>query len=106
MRREGTIVRYTAEELDEMMRRGEDQTDVGAVRAMTDEQVEASIDYDDEGSPDWSTLSAELPRTSESITIFYDSEVLEWFRAKGAGYKTLMNDVLRSYVEEQSKKTA
>jgi len=89
-----------------MMRRGEDKTDVDALRAMTDEQVEASIDLEDEGSPDWSTLSAELPGASESITILYDSEVLEWFRAKGSGYKTLMNEVLRSYVEEQSKKTA
>jgi uncharacterized protein (DUF4415 family) len=89
-----------------MMRRGEDKTDVDALRAMTDEHVEASIDLEDEGSPNWSTLSAALPGASESITIFYDSEVLEWFRAKGAGYKTLMNDVLRSYVEEQSKKTA
>ena len=43
MRRRGDIVRYTAEELDEMRRRGEDKTDWAKVDAMTEDELEASI---------------------------------------------------------------
>ena len=43
------IVRYTADELDEMLRRGESQTDWARVDAMTEEELEASIDHEEEG---------------------------------------------------------
>ena len=33
------IVRYTAEEIDEMLRRGEDETDWAKVYAMTEEEL-------------------------------------------------------------------
>ena len=40
------------------------------------------------------------PRT-EAISIRIDTEVLQWFKdhAKKKGYQTLINDVLRTYVE-------
>jgi uncharacterized protein (DUF4415 family) len=43
------------------------------------------------------------PRT-EQISIRIDTEVLEWFKeqAKGKGYQTLINDVLRTYVQHHS----
>jgi uncharacterized protein (DUF4415 family) len=31
------------------------------------------------------------------ITLRIDTDVLEWFRAKGAGYQSQMNAVLRAY---------
>lgn len=31
------------------------------------------------------------------ITLRIDADVLEWFRAKGAGYQSRMNAVLRAY---------
>ena len=55
------IVRYTAEELDDMVRRGEGKTDWARVDAMTEEELEASIDYDEEGEPDWSTIQVGIP---------------------------------------------
>lgn len=55
------IVRYTADELDEMLRRGESQTDWARVDAMTVEELEASIDHDEEGEIDWSTIQAGIP---------------------------------------------
>jgi uncharacterized protein (DUF4415 family) len=40
------------------------------------------------------------PRT-EAISIRIDTDVLQWFKehAKSKGYQTLINDVLRTYVE-------
>ena len=40
------------------------------------------------------------PRT-EAISIRIDTDVLQWFKqhAKNKGYQTLINDVLRTYVE-------
>lgn len=42
----------------------------------------------------------ERPRT-EAISIRVDTDVLQWFKqhAKGKGYQTLINDVLRTYVQ-------
>lgn len=33
------------------------------------------------------------------ITLRIDTDVLEWFRAKGSGYQSQMNAVLRAYKE-------
>jgi uncharacterized protein (DUF4415 family) len=100
-------VRYTAAEIDEMLRRGEDKTDWARVDAMTEEELEASIDPEDEGvgEPDWSTAQIELPRPKQSFTMRYDPEVLEWFRAQGPGYQSKMNAVLKKYVEVHSKRS-
>jgi hypothetical protein len=43
---EENIKRYTAEELQEMIRRGEDQTDWAKVDAMTEEEIERLIAED------------------------------------------------------------
>ena len=34
-----------------------------------------------------------------SISLRVDADVLEWFKAKGAGYQTRMNAVLRAFKE-------
>ncbi len=39
-----------------------------------------------------------LPRKS-LLSLRIDSDVLEWFRAKGRGYQSLMNALLRAYME-------
>ena len=49
------IVRHTAAELEAMRRRGEGQTNHAYLDALTEEELEASIDYEDEGEFDWST---------------------------------------------------
>jgi len=35
----------------------------------------------------------------EQITLRIDSDVLQWFRALGAGYQTQINALLRAYME-------
>lgn len=61
MQKKEHIVRYTADELDEMLLRGEDQSDWPRVRAMTEEELEASIDAEDEGEFDWSRVQVGIP---------------------------------------------
>jgi uncharacterized protein (DUF4415 family) len=106
MQKQETIVRYTADEIDEMLRRGEDRTDWARVDAMTEEELEASIDHDEEGEFDWSTVQVGIPGPKQQLTVRFDADIIDWFKAQGAGYQTRMNAVLRSYVEAQKKQAA
>ena len=99
-------MRYTAEELDEMIRRGESKTDWAKVDAMTEEELEASIaaDPDDVHEElDWSKAIKGLPPFKKHINIRIDEDVLDWFKATGRGYQTRMNNVLRAYVESRKR---
>ncbi len=97
------IVRYTADELEAMRARGAGQTDWDRVRAMTDAEVEASIDHADEGEFDWSTTQVGIPGPKQQLTVRFDVDVIEWFKAQGAGYQTRMNAVLKSFVDAQRR---
>ena len=99
MKKNEHIVRYTADEIDEMLRRGEDQTDWARLDAMTEEELEASIDRGKEGEFDWSTVQVGIPGPKQQLTVRFDQDVIEWFKAQGMGYQTRMNAVLRSFVE-------
>lgn len=103
MENEGCTVRYTADELAAMRQRGEGQTDYAWFDAMTEEELEASIDRDEEGEIDWSTLQVGIPGPKQQLTVRFDRDVIEWFKAQGAGYQTRMNAVLRSYVAAQKR---
>lgn len=98
------IVRYTTEELKEMERRGETKTDWKRVKAMKDKDIVI-----DEDSPE---ITAEMWRNAvvhgrrppkKNITLRIDPDIVEWFRARGKGYQTRMNAVLRAYIEIQRK---
>ena len=43
------------------------------------------------------------PVRKTQITLRIDDDVLEWFRARGKGYQTEMNALLRAYVEARLK---
>jgi uncharacterized protein (DUF4415 family) len=98
------IVRYTGEEIDEMIKRGESKTDWARVDALTEEELEASIDLEEEGEFDWDNVHVGIPPAKKQLTVRFDEDVIAWFRAQGAGYQTRMNQVLRSYVEAQRGK--
>ena len=78
-------------------------TDWERIDTMTDDQ----IDYSD--SP---KISHELFRTGvrksgkrsaevkEAISIRLDKDVLEWFRARGRGYQSEVNALLRAYMQQ------
>ncbi|MBA2754755.1 MAG: BrnA antitoxin family protein [Chloroflexota bacterium] len=103
MQKSENIVSYTADEIDEMRRRGESQTDWARVDAMTDEEVEAAIDHEDEGEFDWDRVMIGIPGPKRQLTVRFDGDLIEWFKAGGPGYQTRMNAVLRSYVEAQKR---
>ncbi|MBF0557019.1 MAG: BrnA antitoxin family protein [Nitrospirae bacterium] len=104
MKKKENIVRYTAEELAVMCERGEDRTDWAKVKAMTEDELEASIAADSDGvheELDWTQGFVGLPPGKKHINIRVDADVLDWFRSKGKGYQTYMNSVLRAFVAKQ-----
>lgn len=43
-----------------------------------------------------------VPSPKVAISIRIDKDVVEWFKAKGAGYQSRMNAVLKAYVKAHS----
>jgi uncharacterized protein (DUF4415 family) len=106
MKKKGDIARYTAEEISEMLARGESRTDWAAVKAMTAEELEASIaaDPDDVHEPiDWMQAVEGMPSRKRDIHIRLDEDVLDWFRQAGRGYQTRINNVLRAFMESRKR---
>lgn len=102
MRKKKSIVRYSAKQIKAKIARGEDRTDWEKVDSVTGPKLEASIrtDADDlRGEPDWTRAVAGIPTRKEHINIRIDYDVLQWFRSNGKGYQTLMNNVLRAFVQ-------
>jgi len=100
MQKTERIVRYTADELEDMIRRGEDLTDWERVRKLTDEEIEASIDFEDEGTFDLSKGQPGLPPPfTQRPMVEIDEDLMDWFKAQGDGYQPRINDVLRRYVD-------
>jgi uncharacterized protein (DUF4415 family) len=52
----------------------------------------------------WDHAKLVQPRTKQAISIRVDSDVLDWFKNQGKGYQSLMNSVLKSYVEHELTK--
>jgi uncharacterized protein (DUF4415 family) len=102
MQRKGNIVRYTAEELAEMRKRGETRSNWEKAAALTNEEIEAQIaaDPDEAGMViDWDSATIEMPQPKAALNMRIDRDVLDYFRKTGKGYQTRINAVLRSYVE-------
>jgi uncharacterized protein (DUF4415 family) len=109
MQRSGNIVRYTAEELREMRRRGETYTDWERTGATTQKEIEAQIaaDPDEAGMVvDWDSITTVMPKPKIDVHMRIDGDVLDWFRKAGKGYQTRINAVLRSYVTQMRKREA
>jgi len=104
------IRRYSADELRAKRLRGESRTDLAALAAMTDEQLEADIasDPDFRDVPEnWhEAAQAVMPENKRLLSLRLDADIVDWFRAQGAGYQTRMNAVLKAFVmHEQKTKT-
>ena len=97
------IVSYTAEELDAKLAAGEDQTDdtMSHDEAMRRRHADPEAPRPYEGWQD--TIVPGIPEPKKQITLRVDAEVLAWFRAQGKGYQTLMNAVLKGYVDHQAR---
>jgi uncharacterized protein (DUF4415 family) len=107
MRKKNDTVRYTAEQIKSKIAQGEDRTNWDKVDAVTGARLEESIraDPDDiRAEPDWTQAIAGIPAPKDHINIRIDHDVLEWFRSNGKGYQTLMNNVLRAFVQTRRQR--
>ena len=84
-----TIVRHTLSEIKAMRALGEDGTSADAPEA------------ESLGAEFWKSARVVVPSGKTSVHLRLDSDVVEWFRARGKGHLTRMNAVLRAYVEAQ-----
>jgi uncharacterized protein (DUF4415 family) len=109
MKRNGNIVSYTVEELDEMRARGDSRTDWARVDAMTEAELEAAIASD----PDWADIPRDwyehatpcYPEGSKAqIRLRIDPDLLAWFKRQGPGYQARINAALRAFVEAHERK--
>jgi len=84
MQKSGTIVSYGAEELRSLRDRGEDPTDWARLNAMTEEELEASIDKEDEGDFEGAVGFPGFPGIMRETTLLINDEVIQWFRLQGS----------------------
>jgi uncharacterized protein (DUF4415 family) len=109
MRKKNTTVRYTAKQIKARIAQGEDRTDWRKANAVTGKKLETSIraDVDDvREEPDWTQAVMGIPAPKDHINIRIDHDVLEWFKASGRGYQTLMNNVLRAFVKSRQPRNS
>jgi uncharacterized protein (DUF4415 family) len=70
---------------------------------MTDEDIAEAAANDADCAPTdadiWKDAWIVMPPGKNAITMRIDRDVLDWFQAKGRGYQTRINAVLRSYME-------
>jgi uncharacterized protein (DUF4415 family) len=70
--------------------------------ARIDAQPDRDIDYADipeQGKAFFKRAVLRLPEPKATVTIRLDRQVLNWFKAKGPGYQTRINALLRAYME-------
>ena len=63
---------------------------------------DSEIDYSDIPELDdafWQNAKVEIPKNKKSVSIRLDTELLDWFKNQGRGYQTMINAVLRSYMQ-------
>ena len=70
---------------------------------MRDEDIDLS-DAPELGS-DFFANAILWPGPKQQITLRLDPDVLKFFRKQGRGYQTVINAVLRKYMETQARRT-
>ena len=108
MRKKENIVRFTADEIVKKLTNGGDKTDWKRVDVMSPAEIEKLADEEDGVLPEgWeNNVIMGLPPLKKDIHIRLDSDILDWFKSRGAGYQTRMNAVLRAFVQahQQTRK--
>lgn len=99
------IAHASAEQIQAMRDRGESRSDWRSAEAMSEEEVERLADEEDGPLPEgWeSTVEIGVPERRQAIHIRLDPEVLRWFKARGPGYQTRINAVLRTFVQARQR---
>jgi uncharacterized protein (DUF4415 family) len=103
------LMTYAREELEAKRKAGESRTDWARVRAMTEDDLEASIASD----PDWADIPRDwfkdaqlvMPVPKKALSLRLDPDIVDWFKQQGPGYQTRINAVLRVFVQQAKKNT-
>jgi uncharacterized protein (DUF4415 family) len=85
-------------------RRLKGETDYARLDSMTDDDIAKAVADNPDAPPldiDWDKASIVIPPGKDIITLRLDRDVLEWLRAQGKGYQTLINQVLRAFYDAQ-----
>ena len=90
------MVRYTTEELNSLKRNGGDKTDWQRVSLLKDKEIK--IDEDSPEITEEMFSKAIAPQQTE-IKLSLDSDILEWYTDQKIAYQSLINILLRSYME-------
>ena len=85
-------------------------TDWAWLDALTEEEIAEAIRNDpDSFEPEPGQLRHALVgrvrRPKQRLTLRLDADLVDWFKAQGAGYQARINAVLRAYVERARKST-
>jgi uncharacterized protein (DUF4415 family) len=91
MKRKPTIAKYSLSEVQDLRMRGKDPIHSNAPEA-------ASL-----GEEFWKSARVVMPTGKTSVHLRLDSDVVDWFKARGKGHLTRMNAVLRAYVNAQER---
>ena len=95
------ITRVTRDEA----RRLKGETDYARLDAMTDDDIAKAVAADPDAVPldlDWTKASLVIPPGKDVITLRLDRDVLDWLRAQGKGYQTLINQILRAWYDART----
>ena len=110
------IVRRTSDEIKDMRSRGEIMTDKERVSNFPEEVVERMAMDDPDNlfktDEDWARSIIHRPGvrgpqkapTKKSIAIRLSQDVVESFKSTGAGWQSLIDDALRTYLKEHPLK--
>ena len=74
------------------------KTNWAKIDALKDKEIDIS-DIPKQGKAFFKRAVLRLPEPKTAVTIRLDRQVVDWFKAKGPGYQTRINALLRAYME-------
>ena len=78
------------------------RTNWARIDALKDKDLDLS-DIPEQGKAFFKRAILRLPEPKTAVTIRLDRQVLNWFKAKGPGYQTRINALLRAYMEAHKR---
>jgi uncharacterized protein (DUF4415 family) len=105
MAKKERIVRASAKDIQTMRKQGKTRSDWPAAEQMPQADVERLAEEDDGLLPEgWeSSVEIGVPEPAQPVSIRLDAAVLRWFKARGPGYQTRINAVLRAFVRARER---
>ena len=67
-----------------------------------DSKVDLS-DINELGASFFANATLKMPEPKKAISLRIDSDILEWYKEQGTGYQTMINAVLRVYMQSKNE---